>query len=128
MVPQARGTSLAIFSSSLYMGLTAGVALAAPFVDRFTAVPVFASSGFRIPGVMRGDCARPRSAQRRAELKDADADLKPSVINKKKTPGSLRSEVAASERLRQALAAARDPLDLGTHQALDQARQIVVEP
>jgi len=51
MVPQARGTALAIFASSLYMGLTAGVALAAPFVDRFTAVPVFAVCALGFPAL-----------------------------------------------------------------------------
>jgi predicted MFS family arabinose efflux permease len=49
MAPQARGTALAIFSSALYMGITAGVAAAAPVVDRFTAVPVFMISAVGFP-------------------------------------------------------------------------------
>jgi len=68
MVPQARGTSLAIFSSSLYMGLTAGVALAAPFVDRFTAVPIFAVAGFAFPALC-AVIARGLIRKRRADLK-----------------------------------------------------------
>lgn len=68
MVPQARGTALALFSSSLYMGLTAGVALAAPFVDRFTAVPVFLVAGFAFP-VLCAVIARALIRKRRAEPK-----------------------------------------------------------
>ncbi len=49
MSPQARGTALAIFSSALYMGITFGVAVAAPVVDRFTAVPVFLTSAIAFP-------------------------------------------------------------------------------
>ncbi len=49
MAPQARATALAIFSSALYMGITAGVAIAAPVVDRFTAVPVFVTSAIGFP-------------------------------------------------------------------------------
>ena len=41
MSPQARGTAVAIFSASLYLGQTAGVAVAALAFDRFTAVPIF---------------------------------------------------------------------------------------
>lgn len=41
MAPEARGTAVAVFSSSLYLGQTAGVAIAAIAFDRFTAVPVF---------------------------------------------------------------------------------------
>jgi len=67
MVPQARGTSLAIFSSSLYMGLTAGVAAAAPIVDRFTAVPVFVIGAIGFP-VLCAVIARGLIRKRRAEL------------------------------------------------------------
>jgi predicted MFS family arabinose efflux permease len=49
MAPQARATSLAIFSSTLYMGITAGVASAALIVDRFGAVPVFLISAAGFP-------------------------------------------------------------------------------
>ena len=68
MVPQARGTALAIFSSSLYMGLTAGVALAAPFVDRFTAVPLFAVSAVAFP-MLCAVIAHGLIRKRRAEQK-----------------------------------------------------------
>ncbi len=71
MVPQARATSLAIFSSSLYMGLTAGVAAAAPIVDRFTAVPVFAFSAIGFPAlcvvIARGLTRHRRNEQRLAK-------------------------------------------------------------
>ncbi len=45
MTPEARGTAVAIFSSALYLGQTAGVAAGAVIFDRFTAVPVFLSAG-----------------------------------------------------------------------------------
>ncbi len=41
MSPEARGTAVAIFSAALYLGQTAGVAIAALAFDRFTAVPIF---------------------------------------------------------------------------------------
>jgi len=41
MTPEARGTAVAIFSSALYLGQTAGVAINGAIFDRFTAVPVF---------------------------------------------------------------------------------------
>jgi MFS transporter, YNFM family, putative membrane transport protein len=41
MTPEARGTAVAIFSSALYLGQTAGVAANSFIFDRFTAVPVF---------------------------------------------------------------------------------------
>ena len=41
MLPEARGTAVAGFSSALFLGQSAGVALAAPIVDRVGAVPVF---------------------------------------------------------------------------------------
>jgi predicted MFS family arabinose efflux permease len=44
MTPEARGTAVAIFSSSLYLGQTAGVAAGGVVFDRFTAVPVFLSA------------------------------------------------------------------------------------
>ncbi|MFN3658969.1 MAG: MFS transporter [Pseudolabrys sp.] len=42
MTPEARGTAVSIFSSSLYLGQTAGVAVNGVIFDHFTAVPVFA--------------------------------------------------------------------------------------
>jgi MFS transporter, YNFM family, putative membrane transport protein len=44
MTPEARGTGVAIFSSALYLGQTAGVAAGGAIFDRFTAVPVFLSA------------------------------------------------------------------------------------
>ncbi len=41
MVPEARGTAVAIFSSALYLGQTVGVAANSVIFDRFTGVPVF---------------------------------------------------------------------------------------
>jgi len=41
MTPEARGTAVAIFSSALYLGQTAGVAAGGIVIDRFTAVPLF---------------------------------------------------------------------------------------
>jgi predicted MFS family arabinose efflux permease len=49
MAPQARGTALAIFSSMLYMGITIGVAISGPIVDRYSAVPVFLASAIGFP-------------------------------------------------------------------------------
>jgi predicted MFS family arabinose efflux permease len=45
MTPQARGTAVAIFSSALYLGQTAGVAAAALVFDRHGGVPVFLAAG-----------------------------------------------------------------------------------
>jgi predicted MFS family arabinose efflux permease len=41
MTPEARGTAVAIFSSALYLGQTAGVAAGGMIFDHFTAVPLF---------------------------------------------------------------------------------------
>jgi predicted MFS family arabinose efflux permease len=41
MLPEARTTAVSGFSSALFLGTSAGVALAAPIVDRAGAVPVF---------------------------------------------------------------------------------------
>jgi predicted MFS family arabinose efflux permease len=49
MSPQARSTAVALFSSALYLGQTAGVAAAAVIVDRYTAVPVFILSAALFP-------------------------------------------------------------------------------
>ena len=45
MTPEARGTAVAIFSSALYLGQTAGVAIGGVVFDRLTAVPLFLISG-----------------------------------------------------------------------------------
>jgi YNFM family putative membrane transporter len=41
MTPEARGTAVASFSSTLYLGQTLGVVINGVIFDRFTAVPVF---------------------------------------------------------------------------------------
>jgi predicted MFS family arabinose efflux permease len=66
MSPQARATALAIFSSAIYMGITAGVAAAAPIVDRFTAVPVFLLSAIGFP-LICAIFARGLARRRRAD-------------------------------------------------------------
>ncbi|MFL4982848.1 MAG: MFS transporter [Xanthobacteraceae bacterium] len=49
MTPQARGTAVALFSAAVYFGQTAGVALAAPMVDRMGAPPVFIAVALLLP-------------------------------------------------------------------------------
>ena len=49
MTPQARGTAVALFSAAVYFGQTAGVALAAPIVDRAGAVPLFVGVAILLP-------------------------------------------------------------------------------
>jgi MFS transporter, YNFM family, putative membrane transport protein len=41
MTPEARGTAVAVFSSALYLGQTAGVAASGALFDRFGAAPIF---------------------------------------------------------------------------------------
>jgi YNFM family putative membrane transporter len=49
MVPQARGTAVALFSSALYVGQTAGVTSGALVVDRFGAAPLFVGAAVALP-------------------------------------------------------------------------------
>ena len=49
MLPEARGTAVAGFSSALFIGASAGVTLAAPVVDRAGAVPVFVTAAILWP-------------------------------------------------------------------------------
>ncbi len=49
MLPEARGTAVAGFSSALFIGASAGVTLAAPVVDRAGAVPVFVTAAVLWP-------------------------------------------------------------------------------
>jgi predicted MFS family arabinose efflux permease len=49
MVPEARGTAVALFSAALYMGQPSGVALIAPLNDRFGAAPVFVAVAILLP-------------------------------------------------------------------------------
>ena len=65
MTPQARGTAVAMFSSALYVGQTAGVRPGALVFDRAGAVPVLSSHGACAAGA--GVLVRPRTAA--ADLK-----------------------------------------------------------
>jgi predicted MFS family arabinose efflux permease len=49
MLPEARGTAVAGFSSALFLGASAGVTAAAPIVDRYGAVPVFVAAAVLWP-------------------------------------------------------------------------------
>ena len=51
MTPQARGTAVAIFSSALYLGQTAGVAVGGVVFDRFSAVPLFLAAAAVLLGL-----------------------------------------------------------------------------
>src|SRR5262249_14327419 len=49
MTPQARGTAVAIFSSAIYLGQTAGVAAGAWVFDPVGGAPLFAAAGLVRP-------------------------------------------------------------------------------
>ncbi len=49
MTPQARGTAVALFSSALYVGQTAGVAAGAPVIDHLGAAPLFVGAAIALP-------------------------------------------------------------------------------
>jgi MFS transporter, YNFM family, putative membrane transport protein len=49
MTPEARGTAVAIFSSALYFGQTAGVAAGALVIDRLGAAPLFVATAIAFP-------------------------------------------------------------------------------
>jgi MFS transporter, YNFM family, putative membrane transport protein len=51
MTPQARGTAVALFSSSLYIGQLAGVSAGAPIVDRYGAMPLFLIAAAALPAL-----------------------------------------------------------------------------
>jgi len=51
MSPEARGSGVAMFASSLFVGQSVGVALAALVVDRHGAVPVFLASAALLPAI-----------------------------------------------------------------------------
>ncbi len=51
MTPEARGTAVALFSSALYVGQTAGVALGALVIDRVGATPLFLGAAAAIPAL-----------------------------------------------------------------------------
>jgi MFS transporter, YNFM family, putative membrane transport protein len=49
MTPEARGTAVAIFSSAIFLGQTAGVAAGALVIDRLGAVPLFIAVTIAMP-------------------------------------------------------------------------------
>lgn len=49
MTPEARGTAVAIFSSALYFGQTAGVAAGALVIDRIGAIPLYLGTAVAFP-------------------------------------------------------------------------------
>jgi predicted MFS family arabinose efflux permease len=51
MTPQARGTAVAIFSSALYIGQTAGVAAGSVVIDRLGAAPLFLGTALALPAL-----------------------------------------------------------------------------
>lgn len=51
MTPQARGTAVAMFSSALYFGQTAGVAVGAVVIDRLGAKPLFLGTALAFPAL-----------------------------------------------------------------------------
>jgi predicted MFS family arabinose efflux permease len=68
MTPEARGTAVALFSSALYVGQTAGVALGALIIDRTGAIPLFLGTAVAIPVLalwFAGELKRRQRAQQR---------------------------------------------------------------
>ena len=51
MNPEARGTAVAVFSSALYLGQTAGVTAGAAVIDHFGAVPLFLTTAVAFPAL-----------------------------------------------------------------------------
>ena len=51
MTPEARGTAVAMFSSALYVGQTAGVATGGLVIDRFGAVPLVLRRAIALPAL-----------------------------------------------------------------------------
>ena len=51
MTPEARGTAVAVFSSALYIGQTAGVATGGLVIDRFGPIPLFLGSAIILPAM-----------------------------------------------------------------------------
>ena len=49
MTPQARGTAVALFSSAIFVGQTAGVAIGALIIDRLGATPLFLGAAAALP-------------------------------------------------------------------------------
>jgi predicted MFS family arabinose efflux permease len=51
MTPQARGTAVAIFSSALYLGQTAGVGAGGIIIDRLGVMPLFLGTALAFPAL-----------------------------------------------------------------------------
>ena len=51
MTPQARGTAVAVFSSAIYLGQSAGVPIAALIFDRFAGIPLFLVTAIALPAL-----------------------------------------------------------------------------
>jgi YNFM family putative membrane transporter len=51
MTPEARGTAVAVFSSAIYLGQSAGVAAGAFIFDRFGGAPLFALTAIVLPSL-----------------------------------------------------------------------------
>jgi predicted MFS family arabinose efflux permease len=49
MAPEARGLAVSLFAFFLFIGQSIGVALAAPFVDRFGAPPIYLAAAVLLP-------------------------------------------------------------------------------
>jgi MFS transporter, YNFM family, putative membrane transport protein len=66
MTPQARGTAVALFSSAIFVGQTAGVGLGALLIDRLGARPLFLGAAAALP-VLAIWFARQLNRHRRAQ-------------------------------------------------------------
>jgi YNFM family putative membrane transporter len=64
MTPEARGTAVALFSSALYVGQTAGVAAGALVIDRVGAIPLFLGSAAALPALALWFAGQLRRRQR----------------------------------------------------------------
>jgi YNFM family putative membrane transporter len=51
MTPEVRGTAVSLYSAALYLGQTAGVAAAAPVIDRVGTLPLFATAAITLTGI-----------------------------------------------------------------------------
>jgi predicted MFS family arabinose efflux permease len=49
MTPEARGTAVAVFSSAIYVGQSAGVSAAAVLFDRYGGTPLFLIAAIALP-------------------------------------------------------------------------------
>jgi YNFM family putative membrane transporter len=68
MTPEARGTAVAIFSSALYFGQTAGVAAGALVIDRLGAMPLYLGTAIAFPALALWFARELRQRQSRVRL------------------------------------------------------------